>query len=341
MAHQYAYPQFYYPTPYMVPFYDQPYVSPFIPPMTNLPPTPLVPPPPERRVRFDDDREPFPPRQRRPSWHGGLAPSPNPVPFPSPPIIVTPLPPIVPLPAQPTATPMFTHQRRRSDTCLPQPAWVTFPTMVAPVAAPMAFQPSSPSSHTAQIHPLLNGESAAGPKILFDLSLHSFNPQRIASFGQASGTPLTLDELLEPATHPPVYRMTIKCDLLPDWPVDLERHTTARERSRERSPFLSVSAREAADAPITVYDVLMAVYRTVQRRIGQTDWVRLPARRMNEVSAAYTRRCRSFPSPQAFEEAQGVRRVDYLGERYMFRGIMREGGPGGFTKMKLAVEGPR
>nr|VWO94142.1 Non-ribosomal peptide synthetase SyfB [Ganoderma boninense] len=325
MAHQYAYPQFYYPTPYMVPFYNQPYVSPFIPPMTNLPPAPVVPPPPhERRVRFDNDREPFPPRERRPSWHANLAPPPNPVPFPSPPIIVTPLPPVVSLPAQPAAVPVFTHQRRRSDTCLPQPAWVTFPTMVTPMAPAMTFQPSSP--HTAQIHPLLNGESAAGPKILFDLSLHSFNPQRITTFGQKSGTPLTLDELLEPATHPPVYRMTIKCDALPEWPVHLSQHTTARERSRERSPFLSVSLREAEDAPITVYD---------------TDWVRLSARRMNEVSAAYTRRCRHFPSPQAFEEAQGVRRVDYLGERYMFCGISREGGPEGFTKMKLAVEGPR
>ena len=75
MAHQYAYLQFYYLTPYMVPFYDQPYVSPFIPPMTSLPPAAVVPPPPaERRVRFDDEREPFPPRQRRPSWHAGLAP---------------------------------------------------------------------------------------------------------------------------------------------------------------------------------------------------------------------------------------------------------------------------
>ena len=36
-----------------------------------------------------------------------------------------------------------------------------------------------------------------------------------------------------------------------------------------------------------------------------------------------------------------MRRVDYLGERYMFCGISREGGPEGFTKMKLAVEGPR
>ncbi|TBU58608.1 hypothetical protein BD310DRAFT_452742 [Dichomitus squalens] len=336
MAQQYAYPQFFYPTPYMTPFYNQPYVSPFIPPVTNLPPVSVVPPPPtpERRVRFDE----FPPRERRPSWHASLAPPPNPLPFPSPPIIVTPLPPVMPLPNHPASAPMFTHQRRYSDTCLAQPAWVTFPTVLQPFASPV-FQPSSPQ--IAQIHPLLNGESAGGPKILFDLSFHTFNPQRITAYGQKSGTPLTLDELLEPATHPATYRMTIKCDLIPEWPINLEQHTTPRERSRERSPFLSVSMHETENAPITVYDVLMALYKTVQSRIRQSDWVRLSTRRMNKVSAAYSRRCRNFPSVQAFEEAQGVRRVDYLGEKYMFRGIMRENGPDGFTKMKLLVESPR
>ncbi|KAI0684383.1 hypothetical protein C8Q76DRAFT_636527 [Earliella scabrosa] len=285
---------------------------------------------PERRVRFDDD-EPFH-RARRPSWHGGLAPPPNPVPFPSPPIFVTPLPPVMPLPGQAPA-PAFTHQRRRSDTCLPQPAWVTFPTMVQPVA----FQPPTP---VPQIHPLLNGESAAGPKILFDLSFHTFNPQRITSFSQTTGTPLTLEELLEPATHPPVRHMKITCAALGDWPIVLEPHTTARDREREHSsPFLSVSARQSEEAPITVYDVLMAIYRTVQRRISQTDWAKLTRRQTNEVSAAYTRRCRTYPSAQAFEEAQGVRRVDYLLEKYMFRGIMRENAADGFSKMKL-LTGP-
>ncbi|KAI0757998.1 hypothetical protein C8Q74DRAFT_1319904 [Fomes fomentarius] len=339
MAAPYGYPQFYYPTPYMVPFYNQPYISPFIPPMT-LPPSPHATPREERRVRFEGD-EPFH-RPRRPSWHGGLAPPPNPVPFPSPPILVTPLPPVVSLPNQ-APMPAFTHHRRRSDTCLPQPAWVAYPAVVQPMAQPMAHPMVYPNpayqnpTPPRQIHPLLDGETMAGPKILFDLSLHAFSPQRVTNYRQTSGTPLTLDELLEPATHPPVYHMKISCDLLPDWPIVLEPHTTTRERERERSPFLSVSQRESEESPITVYDVLMAIYRTVQRRIGQTDWAKLSKRQMNAVSAAYTRRCRTFPSAQAFEEAQGVRRVDYLLEDYMFRGIMRENARDGFAKMKLLV----
>ena len=330
MAQYSSYPQFYYPTPYMVPFYNQPYVSPFIPPMTALPPSPQL--GGDRRVHFED--EPYH-RQRRPSWHGGLAPPPNPVPFPSPPILVTPLPPVMPLAPQAAPAP-FTHHRRRSDTCLPQPAWVTMPAMINPVAYQSPYQSPAPVP-IPQIHPLLNGESAAGPKILFDLSFHAFQPQRVTSYTQTTGTPLTLEELLEPATHPPVHHMTITCDLIPDWPIVLEPHTRERERERERSPFLSVSPQEAANAPITVYDVLMALHRTLQRRISQADWARLTTRQTNAISAAYTRRCRTYPSVQAFENAQGVRRVDYLHERYMFRGIMRAGATEGFARMKLQV----
>ncbi|KAI0355518.1 hypothetical protein OH77DRAFT_1425028 [Trametes cingulata] len=319
-------PQFYYPTPYLYPYYHQPYISPFIPPVL-LPTSPQRD---ERRVHWEDQP---PPRQRRPSWHGGLVPPPNPAPFPSPPIIVTSLPPMMPL--APQAQPYYTHHRRSSDSCLPQPYWVSYPTLVQPVP----FQ-ATPSPPAPAIHPLLNGENAAGPMLLFDLSLNTFNPQRVKSLSQTSGTPLTLDELREPATYPAVRRMTITCERIPDWPVVLEPHSTSRERSRERSPFLNVPAAAMDDAPITVYDVLMALHRTMQRQISHVDWARLTQAQTYAISAAYTRRCRTFPSAAAFEEAQGVRRVDYLLEQHMFRGLVRDNVQDGFSKMKLIVGPP-
>ncbi|KAH9854803.1 hypothetical protein C2E23DRAFT_883366 [Lenzites betulinus] len=329
MSAPYGYQQFYYPTPYLHPYYQQPYISPFIPP-ANLPGSPQLTPRDERRVHWDD--EPFNyHRQRRPSWHGGLVPPPNPAPFPSPPALLTPLPPMMPL-GPPGAAPYHTHYRRASDSCLPQPAWVTFPTMVQPVA----FQQPSPPQPA--IHPLLNGENASGPMLLFDLSLNTFNPQRITALSQTSGTPLTLEELREPATFPTVRRMTITCEALGEWPVVLEPHSMSRERSRERSPFLGVPPYAAADdAPITVYDVLMAIHRTVQRQISHVDWARLTRTQTHAISRAYTRRCRTFPSAAAFEEAQGVRRVDYLLDSYMFRGLVRDNLQDGFSKMKLLV----
>ncbi|KAI0364595.1 hypothetical protein BV20DRAFT_974253 [Pilatotrama ljubarskyi] len=330
MASPYGHaPQFYYPTPYLYPYYHQPHISPFIPPVL-LPASPQLPPRDDRRVHWDDQPHQ---RQRRPSWHGGLVPPPNPVPFPSPPIIVTPLPPMMPLAPQPQ--PYYTHHRRSSDSCLPQPAWYTFPTMA--MMQPVQFQPSPPAP---AIHPLLNGENAGGPMLLFDLSLNTFNPQRVKSLSQTSGTPLTLEELREPATYPAVRRMTITCDRLPEWPIVLEPHSTSRERSRERSPFLNVPAAAADDTPITVYDVLMAIHRTMQRQISHVDWARLTRAQTYDISAAYTRRCRTFPSAAAFEEAQGVRRVDYLLDQYMFRGLVRDNVQDGFSKMKLMVGPP-
>ncbi|KAH9884955.1 hypothetical protein C8Q73DRAFT_660480 [Cubamyces lactineus] len=327
MSAPYGYQQFYYPTPYIYPYIHQTYVSPFIPPVT-LPASPQLQPRDDRRVHWDD--EPYV-RQRRPSWHGGLAPPPTSVPFPSPPVMVTALPPI-PVAAQPQ--PYYTHYRRASDSCLPPAAWVSYPTLVQPVAYPSPFQSAPPSP---AINPLLNGENAGGPMLIFDLSLNTFSPQRVTSGGQKTGTPLTLEELREPATHPSVRRMTITCDQLPEWPIVLEPHSTSRERSRERSPFLGVSHAMADDPPITVYDVLMAIHRTVQRQISHVDWARLSQSDMRAVSAAYTRRCRTFPSAAAFEEAQGVRRVDYLRDNYMFQGLVRANSKDGFSKMKLLV----
>ncbi|KAI0774639.1 hypothetical protein BD413DRAFT_438938, partial [Trametes elegans] len=267
-----------------------------------------LPPRDERRVHWEDQPSP---RQRRPSWHGGLVPPPNPAPFPSPPML----------------SPYYMHERRSSDSCLPQPAWVTFPTMIQPVYR-------QPSPVPPAIHPLLNGENAGGPMLLFDLSLNTFSPQRITSRSQTSGTPLTLEELRQPATHPAVRKMKIKCDELPQWPIVLEPHSA----SRDRSPYLGVPAGAAAeDVPITVGDVLMAIHQTVQRQISHVDWARLSREQMHAVSAAYTRRCRTFPSAAAFEEAQGVRRVDYLHERYMFRGLVRDNVKDGFEKMRLVV----
>ena len=40
----------------------------------------------------------------------------------------------------------------------------------------------------------------------------TFNPQRITSYNRTIGTPLPLEEQLEPTTYPPVRRMTIRCE---------------------------------------------------------------------------------------------------------------------------------
>ncbi|KAH9948818.1 hypothetical protein B0H21DRAFT_216154 [Amylocystis lapponica] len=332
MSAPYYQPQFYYPTSYLHPYYHQPYISPFIPPVTlpgspNFVPPASLPGSPDfspRRVHFEDDPLYNPPlRTRRPSWHAGMmgmAPAPNPQPFPSPPMTYTTLPPMMPFGAAPT------HHRRSSDGALPQPTWIAYPTY--PTFAQPVVYPTQVAPH--QFHPLLNGETSKGPLVLFDISLNTFNTRHLSASGQTGGNTLSLDDLGQQATHPAVKRMTITCDDIPQWPIVLEPQVQGR------SNYLSVPA-TSADAPITVGDVLIAVHRSLQQKISHVDWARLSRSEEVDIARAYTRRCKTFPSAEAFEASQGVRRVDYLKDRYMFKGLMRSSSDGRFEHVKLLV----
>lgn len=329
MTTPYGYTPFAYPTPYLWPYYSQQAHTPFIPPSVALPPSPNAGAG-TRRVRFEDD-EPYHPRPRAPSFHAGMvgtAPPPNPAPFPSPPFLYTPLPAMVPLaPAGPPVGPPqgYTHQRRRSDSMLPAPAfamptWVIYPTQTQ--------APSPPP----QLNPLLSAEYPNQSQVLFDLSLNHYDPQRLAQPGRSAPTSLSREEMSQPACWPGVTRMEITCDELPGWKVILEPY---QERP-SNSGYLTVPADEV-NTPISVNDVLFAIHRFLQRQITHRDWVELSSDRATAVARAYTRRCRTFPTTQQFEESQGVRRVDYLENKYMFKGLVRHRGEQSFEKLRLLV----
>jgi hypothetical protein len=168
--------------------------------------------------------------------------------------------------------------------------------------------------------------------LLFDLSLNRYDPRRLAQPGDTTGTALSREEFSQLASWPGVTRMVITCDEIPEWKVVLEPHN-------ERPPnvgYLSVPS-DPMDRPITVNDVLFACHKMLQRQIRHRDWVALSNDKATAVARAYTRRCRTFASTQAFEESQGVRRVDYLEDRYMFKGLVRARGEQGFENLRLLV----
>lgn len=332
MAAPYAYQPFMVQTPYLWPYYQQQNHTPFIPPQQQLPPSPHI--GGTRRVHFEDDNDVYyTGRPRPPSWHAGMAgtsPAPNPAPFPSPPIYVTPLPTVVPLPGPSVAPP--THHRRYSDGVLPQPAWVTVPTWVYPQAYPQVQPP--PPAH--QLNPLLNGEGGNKPPLIFDLSFYAFEPRRATS-GHPSGKALSQEEYSQTATYPGVTRMVITCDEIPGLQVVLE---PLRERP-SNSGYLSVPRTDTTPVPpITVYDVLFAIHRKLQTQIRHRDWVALPQSKADAIARSYTRRCRTFPSVQQFEESQGVKWVDFLENKYMFRGLARHRAEPGFEHLRLLVSKP-
>lgn len=309
----YNYGQF--STPYLWPYYQPQFITPLIPTQTSLPPSPNP-----KHVRFDgEDRDTYrASRPRPPSWHGASA---NAVPT------STQFAYAAQQPGMPFGfhTPN-THQRRLSDSAIPPAAWM-YPTWM-PVYTP----PVAPAPPPARFHPLLDGETPGGPRIVFDLSSNVFEPLQVSN---NYATALSRDDLMQTATYPSVKRMVISCDeLLPQWTVTLENC----EDGHSNNGYLAAPSGNAhADTPVTVYDVLFAIHRMLQRQVSHREWYDTPQDRTTSIARAYTRRCKAVPTVQAFEESQGVRRVDFLTDRYMFRGLVRSRGEQDFEHVRLRV----
>ncbi|KIJ59986.1 hypothetical protein HYDPIDRAFT_117900 [Hydnomerulius pinastri MD-312] len=183
-------------------------------------------------------------------------------------------------------------------------------------AAPWGYPGTSPRF---QIHPLLNGE-APRMDFYFDLASPSFSPLRWIGPGQSAV--ISPDELREPATYPSITRMRITHDAIPDWPVDLEYQHDAY--TVHTTPL-----------PITLGDVLYMIHSSLHRQITHQDWARLSLSEETAIARAYTRRCRSVPSAAQVEASQGVKRVDYLLEKHIFRGLIRTHDEDGFYQWRL------
>jgi len=326
MSSPYIYsPHSYQPTPYLYPYYNQPRVSPFIPPRSLFPSSPQSPTTPyfaaeqpatpttpntPRRVHFEDEYWARPQtRPRRPSWAGTT------------PAMTSPsMPPVVPYLETPT-TPF--HNRRHSwgNQTMP-PLWSTY----TPHQQPFMYTPPPPQF---MLHPLLNGESPR-PDFAFDLSSPTFLPVRYVGPGQT--VELSLAELREPATHPPITRMRILCDFIPQWPIELEY--TPYDMHGEH---LSLPSINGTIPPISLGDVLYAIHRTLHKQITHLDWGRLTLSEEIAIARAYTRRCRSIPSVAQLEASQGVKRVDFLLDRFIFRGLIRAAEEEGYNEWKLIV----
>ncbi|EIN08134.1 hypothetical protein PUNSTDRAFT_102896 [Punctularia strigosozonata HHB-11173 SS5] len=336
-------PPAYVPSPYLVPYFNQAPPSPFIPPQ-------FAPAPPStgssRRVRFEDDDD-VPPLTSRPrSWHAPPMQVPS---FATPPQTFVPLPQAGYLHPQAAFAPG--HHRSRSfggSTATPpmftQPWYLCTPTMqpvmqpISPMpVSPMLLPAATPPPPPMQIHPYLNGASPR-PDFVFDLSASTFRPMKIRHDGEA--VPLAVADFDQPATHPPVYRMRITCDAIPQWPIDLEYSRSPR------SVLLEIPSPSGGSmVPITLRDVLLAVYQHLQTQITHLDWARLSYSEEVAISRAYTRRCRAASNravmAEQAEASQGVKRIDYLLDRYMFKGLVRAGAAHeGFENVKLMV-GPR
>jgi len=232
-------------------------------------------------------------RERRPSWHA---------------------PPEFP-------TPSGYYRRHSFGTSQPPPQFSNWSQFHGAPSPNVVFQQSQ-----FHINPWLNAESPRGD-FLFDLSTTFFSPLRF--YGPGQSTLLSTDEMVQPATHPPLTRMRIVCDLIPQWPIDLQLDPYT-SGGMSPNPY-------QYPPPISLQDVLIAVHRAMHKQIRHSDWAKLTNKQEIAISKAYTKRCRAVPSTAEYERAQGVKRVDYLLEQTRMVGLVRAGMVDGWEVMRLVV----
>ena len=181
------------------------------------------------------------------------------------------------------------------------------------------------SSHHIDIHPLLNGDTPYSD-LYFDLSSPTFSPMHRVC--PEEFTTICSEELYQPATNPSITRMRITHHSIPQWPIDLKVH------------YYDYHMAGGSQSPITVGDVLHTIYNSLHRQITHSDWYHLGDYKQDVVAQAYHRRCRNAPCIMDLEAIQGVKRVDYLKERYIFRGLVKVHDEEGFFHWELLTGRP-
>ena len=162
-------------------------------------------------------------------------------------------------------------------------------------AGPMYMNPQyTPRSH---IHPLL--KDAPG-WVYLNLAAPAYKPLTPKDGSNKSLISVHNGYLHQVACYPAATKMIISCDGLhpfaDSWKIVIEpgRH-------------------------INVGDVLHGIHTALQTPVNHEEWSRLNSFQRYDPSKAYTKRVEGAD----YERVQGVRRVDFLGEKHWFAGITR------------------
>lgn len=320
--------------------------SPFIPPAAPFPPSPYAQPvfipisphmgsSPLPNVNPAVDPSTFY-RQRRPSWHGSS-----------------------PLLSPQGLFPPQQHHRSRSfgadgqapffptspsvgfvPTTPPSGPAVFLPAVMTPAWAAPSYipwgqpQPAAPEPKQT-IHPLLNGENPQS-NFFFNIANPMFAPCRVVG-ANGETTPITAEELSQPACHPPIYDLKVVSDKLPSkWAIEIAYQPQHPYYPGAPAP---TSPNPAGKPPITVGDVLLQIHRALHLMITRPDWNVLDSGEEGKVTKAFFKRCAAAgPGQRDWFISQGVKRVDYLLEKIAFRGLVRTGRT--FNEMKLVTSKP-
>ncbi|KAI9511508.1 hypothetical protein F5148DRAFT_975189, partial [Russula earlei] len=90
---------------------------------------------------------------------------------------------------------------------------------------------------------------------------------------------------------------------------------------------------------LTLEDVLRAVHATLHHKISHEEWGRLSVSQETDVARAYTRRFKSSGNEwtQSQQQAEGVKRVDFLLKNTWFKGFTWLDPENGVERLKLLL----
>jgi len=159
---------------------------------------------------------------------------------------------------------------------------------------PASTPPNLAAYVLARVHPVL-GITQQSPMLEYDVSC----PTSTIRPNLSTVPQHVLDE---PATHPPVPSMIIRCARLP-WKITVQPTNTKH---------------------VTVRDVFDGIYRSLRLSALEAEFQCLPSVAAKQaVTNAYVGRYKLIDNPEArqHEKTKGLRRVDFLAERTRFTGL--------------------
>ena len=265
----------------------------------------------------------------------------------SPPVLPTLLP-VAPA-APPVATPVYQPGLLHPNYSQPRSRRHSFDAAFVPVQAttavastpwptvPAPYYTYSPGWGTfgamelprPQLHNLINGEILA-PHLYINFVSPDLAFRTRTGSGIHHFTTLSQYDLEQPATHPQMTRVRIVCDMIPQWPVDLQVLGTSLSPHRRR---------RAALPYLTLEDIVQAVHASLHRKISHEEWGRLSLSQETDVARAYTRRYKASGSEwvEQQQRAEGVKRVDFLLKATWFKGFTWLEPENGVERLKLLV----
>lgn len=133
------------------------------------------------------------------------------------------------------------------------------------------------------------------PYLRFDIA----HPSDLITF-PAYTRPARASELNKLATRSPLTEMTIRCSRLPQWEVQVRR---------------------SGEGAIRCVDVFAAIYETFHCVLTDEERQYVPEDYLKGCEKYFKSRCKAAACLTDVEELQGMRRVDLLRGRTMFKGL--------------------